>query len=69
MNYHLILESLPSNNSQTGKLRLIGAIGFVIFTKLFKVGRTEMGTGFTDSLESMALEKPCFFLIPVLYPV
>lgn len=55
MNYHFILESVLSNNSQMGKLRLIGAIGFVIFTKLFKVGRTEMGTGFTDSLEAKAL--------------
>lgn len=55
MNSHLMFETVPSNNSQMGKLRLIGAIGFVIFTKLFKVGRTEMGTGFTDSLEAKAL--------------
>lgn len=69
MNSHLILETVPSNNSQMEKLRLIGATGFVIFPKLFKVGRTEMGIGFTDYTSQGSLERACFFLILALYPV
>lgn len=46
MNSHLILATIPSNNSHMGKLRLIEAIDFLIVTKLFKVGRTEMGIVF-----------------------